>query len=97
MPTFFIANIEIPNPDDRNSYDEYVAKVKPIVENHGGEYIVRSERIALFTGMEKPDRIIIIRFENKEQLEQCFTSPEYASIKGLRENSVKATAFIVEQ
>lgn len=96
MSTFFIVNIEIPNKDDRTSYDEYIAKVKPIVESHGGEYVLRSEKISAFAG-NKPDRVIIIRFENKEQLEKCFNSPEYNSVKGLRENSVKTNAFIVEK
>ncbi len=43
------------------------------------------------------DRIIVIEFENRRQLEKCFASAEYATVKGLRENSVKTNAVIVEQ
>ncbi len=40
MAAFFIVNIEIPDNNARNSYDEYIAKVKPVVESYGGGYIV---------------------------------------------------------
>ncbi|HBU11186.1 MAG TPA: hypothetical protein DEB31_00125 [Clostridiales bacterium] len=39
----------------------------------------------------------MIEFESRRQLEQCFASAEYAAVKGLRENSVKTNAIIVEQ
>jgi len=97
MAAFFIVNIEIPDPNDRVSYDEYIARVKPIVESYGGRYIVRSENVSLFTGNKRPDRVIIIEFNDRQQLDRCFTSDEYTSIKGLREMNVKAEAYIVEQ
>jgi len=97
MAVFFIVNIEIPDKNDRDSYDDYISKVKPIIESYGGSYIVRSEQVELVSGEQKPDRIIVIRFENKKQLQDCFASDAYISVKKLRESSVKATAFIVEQ
>jgi uncharacterized protein (DUF1330 family) len=96
MAAFFILNIEIPDNSERSSYDEYIAKVKPIVESYGGKYIIRSENITAFAGTQKPDRIIVIRFDSRQQLDKCFASAEYAAVKGLRENSVKTGAFIVE-
>lgn len=96
MAIFFIVNIEIPDKDDRDKYNEYIAKVKPIVESYGGTYIVRSEDISLFAGNKAPDRIIIIQFETREQLDQCFASEEYTKVKDLRESTVKTSAFIVE-
>lgn len=97
MAAFFIVTVEIPNQNERKSYDEYIARVKPIVEGFGGAYLVRSEQVTLFAGDKKPDRIIVIRFESRKQLEECFSSPEYAAVKGLREMSVKTNAYVVEQ
>jgi len=97
MSAFFIVFVDIPDNNERDDYDEYITKVKPIVENYGGRYIVRSEQVSLFAGTQKPDRIIVIQFENRQQLDKCFSSDEYSSVKRLRENSVKTTAFIVEQ
>lgn len=97
MSVFFIINIEISNEQDRRDYDLYTQKVKPVVESFGGEYLIRSENITPLAAEKAPDRIIIIRFKNREQLEACFTSPEYAGIQDLRQTSVKAHAFIVEE
>lgn len=97
MAAFFIVNVTIPNKAERKNYDDYIAKVKPIVESHGGEYLVRSEQISLFAGDKKPDRIIVIRFESRQQLDACFASPAYGAVKALREMSVTTNAFVVEQ
>ncbi len=97
MATYLIININIPDKNDRGAYDEYIARVKPVVESHGGEYIVRSEQVAPFAGTWQPDRMIVIRFDDRKQLDECFSSPEYLVVKTLRESSVETTAFIVEQ
>ena len=97
MATYLIINIDIPDKNDRGAYDEYIARVKPVVESHGGEYIVRSEQVAPFAGTWQPDRVIVICFDDRKQLDKCFSSPEYLAVKTLRESSVETTAFIVEQ
>lgn len=97
MAAYFIVDVKILNVNDRKQYDEYIKKVKPIVENFGGTYLVRSEQISTFAGEWNPDRLIVIEFATREQLDRCFSSNEYASIKGLREKSVLTNAIIVEQ
>lgn len=96
MAAFFIVKVSIPDERDRAPYDEYITKVKPIVESFGGEYLVRSEKIECFIGTWKPDRFIVIRFASKEKLLACFTSQQYRAVAGLREQSVQADAIIVE-
>ena len=97
MATFFVVNIQIPNQSERSGYDEYIAQVKPIVESYGGKYVARSEQITQISGEIKLDRIIVIEFEDRQQLVTCFASPEYTSVKGLREMCVISNAYIVEQ
>lgn len=96
MPAYFIVSIQITDPEKRPVYDEYIEKVKPIVESYGGEYLARSENISVFTGDWEPDRVIIIRFETREKLEICFASEKYQKIAGLRVQSVLTNAIIVE-
>lgn len=59
-------------------------------------YIVRSETITPLGTKWQPDRVIIIEFETREQLDACFSSREYRSIASLREQSVDSRAIIVE-
>lgn len=77
-------------------YLEYIEKVVPIVEKYNGRYIIRSEKITPLGIDWKPNRIIIIEFDTKEHLEECFASEEYKKIAPLRESSVNSNAIIVE-
>lgn len=96
MSVFFIVSVNIPDSEQRAFYDAYISKVKPVVESFGGRYVVRSEKISVFAGIWRPDRVIVVEFDTQDALELCFGSPEYQAVKGLREMSVKASAIIVE-
>ena len=51
------------------SYDNHIAKVRPIVERYDGEYLVRSENIRHVAGEWTPDRAIVIRSPNMQTLQ----------------------------
>lgn len=96
MSCFFIVDVYIDENRGRGSYDDYIEKVKPIVEGYGGEYLARTENVTALSSLRKPDRVIIIRFPSREKLEQCFASDEYRRIMHKRIDSVDARALIVE-
>ena len=81
----------------RGSYDDYIEKVKPIVEKYGGEYIARTENVTSLSPLRKPDRVIIIKFPSREKLDACFASDEYRRIMHDRVDNVDARAVIVEE
>lgn len=60
MACFFIIDVYIDESKGRGSYDDYIEKVKPIVEKYGGEYIARTENVTSLSPLRKPDRVIII-------------------------------------
>jgi len=97
MATYLILSVDILEADDRKAYDEYIEKVVPVVEMFGGKYILKSEKISTFLGGWKPDRIIIIEFENEKQITNYITSKEFQSIMGLREGAVDTKGIIVEK
>ena len=86
MAAFFIVSIQLDNPAARPLYDAYIKKVRPIVERHGGRYLVRTERLAHLAGDWRPDRVIMIRFPDRAALEACFASKNIgpSRICGLR-------------
>lgn len=92
---YFVINVTINKPEMRYLYDEYIQKVKPIVEKYGGEYIIRSENITPIIGIS-PDRIIMIHFDTRSAFERWFQSEEYAMIKHLRIESVSTQAMLVQ-
>lgn len=67
---YFIVDTYIDGEKDRGMYDEYIQHVKPIVESFGGEYLVRSENITYIHQERKPQRVIIIRFPSRQELDK---------------------------
>ena len=93
---WFVVTTFFDKEKEKEGYSEYIKEVKPIVNKYHGRYIVRSENIKPLSSEWKPDRVIIIEFDTKEQLEKCFSSEEYLKIATLRENSVDSRAIIIE-
>lgn len=92
---YFVATIYF-DKSMNGAYSDYIERVVPIVEKYNGRYIIRSEKITPLGIDWKPDRVIIIEFDTKEHLEECFTSEEYKRIAHLRECSVDSNAIIIE-
>ena len=84
MSWYFMVDTYVDEDKGRGEYDEYIRQVKPIVEAHGGRYLVRTEHISHLSGERTPQRAIVIRFETREQLDGCFSSPEYQAIMSKR-------------
>jgi uncharacterized protein (DUF1330 family) len=97
MACFFIIDVYIDISKGRGSYDDYIEKVRPIVEKYGGVYIARTENVTSLSPLRKPDRVIIIRFPSREKLDACFASDEYRRIMHDRVDNVDARAVIVEE
>ena len=96
MDCYFIIDTYIDENKGRGLYDDYIVKVKEIVERFGGEYLIRSENITSLHHMRKPQRVIIIKFPSKKSLEDCFSSEDYKAIVNECTESVDARALIVE-
>lgn len=94
---YFIATIFTPDKQKNHQYEEYIQLVKPIVESYGGRYLLRSNKITALHKIWEPERIIVIEWDTKEQLQKCFDSEEYKKIAGKREGSVDSRAIIVEE
>ena len=96
MGCYFMVDIYISDPEKQECYDEYIRKVKPIVESFGGEYLVRTEDLSVQGSGRFPDRVIVVRFPDRKHLDDCFVSPAYRSIMDLRIGSVESRIVIAE-
>lgn len=96
MAWYFIVDTYIDGQKGRGAYEEYIRLVKPIVEGYGGRYLVRTERLHSLSGKRAPDRVIVIRFDSREQLDACFSSEAYQAIMPKRTDSVDSRAVIAE-
>jgi uncharacterized protein (DUF1330 family) len=94
VASYLLAEIEVL---DRTKYTAYIELARPIVLRHGGEYVLRSEEIVPVSGGWCPERVLLIRFPDREAIAACFTSAEYQAIKHLREESTRSRSIIVDQ
>jgi uncharacterized protein (DUF1330 family) len=92
-PAFYIAEVEVSNPDQFNTY---AAAVPATVEKYGGHYLVRGGGKTDALEGEPPKRITVIFFRSMADAQRWFASPEYSAIKPIRQRSAKARGFIAE-
>ena len=96
MSVFFL--VEYKKITDVKMYREYAEKVSNIIRRYGGEYVFKSERLnPIPPGDWEIKRIVLIRFDNKEKIQDCFQSDEYKEIAHLRENSSISKVLIIEE
>ncbi|MGN0485152.1 MAG: DUF1330 domain-containing protein [Lachnospiraceae bacterium] len=95
MAYYFMIDTYIDEQRSRAEYDAYIKEVKPIVEKYHGTYLARTEEVQCLSEKRTPQRVILIKFPTKEELDACFSSEEYKHIMAKRVNSVDARAIIV--
>ena len=96
MSCYFIISVFLEPGKDRADYDDYIKRVRPIVEEHGGRYVVRSEGIEYIGKDWHPDRFIMIWFPDRESIDRCFFLREIQEkIMSKRKNTVDSQAIIV--
>ena len=96
MGCYFIVTIDKNQPEKEEMYAEYVAKVRPNVEQYGGEYLVRATEVTPMFGDWHPDKVLVLRFKDREAFACWYNSPEYQAIKHLREESVYSRGLLVD-
>jgi uncharacterized protein (DUF1330 family) len=96
MAVYVIIDISIRDQTTKADYVQYVEKVRPMVEKHGGRYLARGGHVTPMAGGWNPERIILIAFPSADHVKRWWNSPEYRSIVGLRENATTAKAILVE-
>ncbi|MEM7211647.1 MAG: DUF1330 domain-containing protein [Pseudomonadota bacterium] len=90
---YVVAQITVTDPD---AYPAYVAKVQPILDMFGGEFLVRGGRSQSFEGTPSGDRTVVVRFPSYEKAMEWYHSDEYAEAKAMRMSASTSVQTIVE-
>ncbi len=90
---YFIANIEVKDPD---TYAKYAEKVPPIVAQYGGSYLVRGGAQELAEGDGLRPRTVVLEFESLDAVKAWYHSAEYQAIIDLRLTASEGRAHFVE-
>ncbi len=91
MAVYMIVDVDVRDPA---KYEVYKAGVSPLIQQHGGEYLVRGGELEVVEGDWLPKRLVLFRFPDRASVRAFYEDPEYQSLKGLR-HSVAATNIVV--
>lgn len=84
MPVYTITDVKA---QDWYRYREYLQKIRPIVEAHGGQYRVRGGKFIVKFGNWTPRRLVVIEFPSWDDLERFEASPEYGPVTQIRQSA----------
>lgn len=98
MAAFLVFEISIQN---RSEYDGYRSAAGPILERHGGRFLVRrvmgeEGRMEVLEGGWNPERFFIVEFPSWEQARNFYFSDEYQKSVQARFASSIGKAILVE-
>lgn len=93
MSAYVIANIEVTNPKE---YETYRAMVPPTIAAFGGRFIARGGKTEALEGEWQPRRLVILEFPDAATARRWYDSPEYAAAKKVRQANSRGSLVLVE-
>ena len=93
MSAYMIVEVKI---KDSEKYDDYKKLTPASLEPYGGKFIVRGGSAELIEGKEKPNRIVVLEFENSEKAKGWWNSHLYNEAKKIRQAAAETRMILVE-
>ena len=93
MSLMLIVDTKVNNPE---AYETYKARARPLVEQHGGRYLVRGGPHKVIEGSWNPTRLVVIEFPDQASFEGFYNSPEYQEVVKIRHANAESHMVAVE-
>lgn len=93
MKAYVIFDVDI---RDLAQYREFMAAVKPALEEVGGKYLVRGGAHTVYEGDWEPRRIVLLEFPTFEAWEAFYNGATYQGLKAIRDACSSARLVGVE-
>lgn len=87
--------ITIKSVKDHEAFQQYAARVKPLIERHGGRYLAIDKEPEVRDGQWPFIRTVIVGFPSLEAALAWYGSPEYGEIIPLRQRAIDANIAMV--
>lgn len=93
MPAYLVAQIDVHDPA---GFEEYRARVAPVVNAYGGRYVVRTDQLELLEGAEPKGRLVILEFPSMDAARSFYRSADYAPLLQRRLASAASDIVLAE-
>jgi uncharacterized protein (DUF1330 family) len=93
MSAYVIFDVDI---SDMTQYQQFMAGVKPALNEAGARYLVRGGAHKVHEGDWEPRRIVLLEFPSVAAWEAFYTGPTYQGLKAIRDACSSARLVAVE-
>jgi uncharacterized protein (DUF1330 family) len=94
MPAYVIAMMAI---HDRETYSKYTDRTPPTVKKYKGKFLTRGEKVTTLEGKNYTDRMVILEFPSKSQVEAWIADPDYQEAVEYRYASSTMHMLLVQE
>src|SRR5262245_18694426 len=88
--------VDVSAISDPETYACYRAQVSQGLTEAGGAYLVRGGDVQVLEGAWRPNRIVVVRFDNVDAARTWWNSPAYGELKRMRQASTMTNMILVK-
>jgi uncharacterized protein (DUF1330 family) len=92
-PAYLLAEVQVTDPD---TWKQYLAALPSTMAPYKTRTLARANPVALDNSTPPAGNLVIIAFNNMEDVKAFWNSPAYQAIIPLREKSAKTRVYAVE-
>ena len=92
-PAYLLAEVQVTDPD---TWKQYIAALPGTLAPYKTRTLARANPVALDNSAPPAGNLVIIAFNNMEDVKAFWNSPAYQAIVPLREKSAKTRVYAVE-
>lgn len=81
---------------DGEAYEPYKAQTSALVEEYGGQYLIRGAEQDIKEGVPPHNRMVCIEFESVEKANAFYNDPRYVETRKIRHANSDGFGFIIE-
>jgi uncharacterized protein (DUF1330 family) len=93
MPAYYIGEHIVTNPA---VFNDYLAKVVPMIERFGGRYLTKPGTHEILEGDWKPNRVVIVEFPDMASIRAWYGAPEYQPLIAMRQGAATDVMIMLE-
>jgi uncharacterized protein (DUF1330 family) len=82
--------------DAAHFYDEYMPRVRPVLEEYGAVFLAASDTPLVKEGDRKVKRVVLLEFASLQRANEFYHSDHYQAIIGFRFDSARSHLYIFE-
>ena len=92
MAAYIISRVSI---EDADTMAGYMAEAPETVLKYGGKYLLRNGSFETLEGVADYDRMVVLKFPDKEHALQWYNSEEYTPLRKIRQGASEAHIVVV--